>query len=81
MFFVVVGCMYTCKTGNFNNKPLGEGFFVGYCMYTPRLVILETSLRVYVCVVIDGMYTYKTGNISKKNFCLCLYCCRVYLHM
>ena len=58
--------MYTCKTDNF-----GKYMFI-----------------VYVCVFvegvykyIEGIYTYNTGNFGKTPLCLCLCCCRGYVHM
>ena len=39
------------------------------------------SLCVYVYVVVEGMYTYKTGNFGNETFCVCLFCCRGYVHI
>ena len=41
-----------------------------------RLVILATSLCVYVYVVVKGMYTCKTGHVCSKPLCLGLCFCR-----
>ena len=46
-----------------------------------RLGILETSLFVYVCVVVEGMYTCETGHFVIYPLCLYLCCCRGYVHM
>ena len=43
--------------------------------------IVETSLCVYVCVVVEGMYTCKTGHFGNDTLCLFLCCCRGYVHM
>ena len=46
-----------------------------------RLVILEIFFCVYVCVVLNGVYICKIGNFSNYPLCLCLGCCRGYVHM
>ena len=46
-----------------------------------RLVILETSLCVYVCVVVYGVYTRMTGDFRKELLCSCLCWCIGYVHM
>ena len=38
-------------------------------------------LCVYVCVVLEGMYKCKTEHFVNESFCLCLFCCRGYVHM
>ena len=46
-----------------------------------RLRILATISCVYVCVVVEGMYICKTENFVNEPLCLCLCCCRGYVHM
>ena len=75
--FVVVGDMYTFKTGSFRNKPLCVVFVLLYRVCTNlRLGILATSLCVYVYVVAEGIYTCKYGNFGQQAFVLCLCFCR-----
>ena len=42
--------------------------------------VLVLSLRIYSCVVVEGMYTCKTGHFGHKPCCLCLCCSRRYVH-
>ena len=35
----------------------------------------------YVSIVLEGMYTYNTAHIGDVTLCLCLFCCRGYVHM
>ena len=39
------------------------------------------SIVVHVCVVGVGIYLCKTGDCGNKPLCLCLCCCREYVHM
>ena len=45
------------------------------------LGILAIIMCVHVCVVVEGMYTCNTGNFVNEHLCLCLRCCRGYVHM
>ena len=68
---IVLEGMYTCKTGNFGNKPLYLYFLLlqRVCKNV-KLGVFATSLCVYVCVVVDVMYTCHTGYFGNKHFCL-----------
>ena len=45
------------------------------------MVILDMSLCVYVCVVVEGIYNSEIGYFGNEPFCIYIYCCRGYLHM
>ena len=46
-----------------------------------RMVILATSLCVYVCVVVEGMYTCNTGHFGNETLYLFFCYSRGYVHM
>ena len=50
-------------------------------MYTCKTGNIGINPLYYFCVVVEGMYTCKTGNFRNKPSCLCLCCCRRYVHM
>ena len=46
-----------------------------------RLGILETSLCVYVCVIVEGMCTCRTDHFGNETLGLYLFFCIGYTHM
>ena len=57
-------------------------FVLFYRVYTHVILgILETSLCVYIFVVVEGMYKQKNRKFGNENLCLCLCCCRGYVNM
>ena len=56
-------------------------FFVFMVCTQVILGIFESRLFVYAYVVVDVMYKCKSGNFGNETLCLCLYCCRGYVHL
>ena len=74
--------MYICKTGNLLQRSSVFVFLLIYRVCTNvRLVILATSVCIYVFAVVEGMYTYKTGHFVNECLCVMYVFFIVYVHM
>ena len=58
-------------------------YFLSWKRVCTNIIVdmLAMSVCVSVYVVVKCIYTCKTGNVGNDRLCLCLCCCRGYLHI